>query len=84
MDNWKKDWKKIVLVIKKENLCSEKPDRQDFINAWYRFANEREFEPFDFQVYGLKTKSKEFKKTWHITVCYKKRRINEYWRIYED
>lgn len=74
-------WKEVVIVIKKEDLLSEIPDKEDFISAWYGYTKELELDPFDFEVKGLKSRSREFKKTWHITLKF--RRKGEWWE-YED
>lgn len=77
-------WKKVVLIIKKEDMFNEVPDREDYISAWYAYMNQFELDPFDFQVVALKSRNKEFKKTWHVTLKFRKRREDEYWRTYED
>ena len=66
------EWKKVVLVIKKEDLLfSEIPCKDDITAAWNRYVTEFELNPFNIAlVHELKSKRKEFKRTWHVTVTY--------------
>lgn len=64
-------WKKVVLVIKKENLLSEIPDTKDCVQAFFDYMNQLELDPLDFDARWLKSRDKEFKKTWHITIKFR-------------
>ena len=75
------EWKKVVLVIKKEDLISEIPCSSDFYRAWGSYVHESGLNPYDIDLlYELKSKRKEFKRTWHITIKFRKRREGEVWR----
>lgn len=74
------EWKKVVLVIKKEDLISEVPDLEDCIQAWYGSKYQLELDSSDTEVRWLESKNKEFKKTWHITIKFRQKG----WWEYED
>lgn len=74
-------WKEVVLVIKKEDLLSEIPDTEDCVQAFFAYMNQLELDPLDFEARWLQSRNKEFKKTWHITIKFRKK--GEWWE-YED
>ena len=69
------EWKKVVLVIKKEDLLFRDGIlcRTDISFAWYRYVTKFGLYPLDFEACWLESKNKEFKKTWHITIKFRKK-----------
>lgn len=69
------EWKKVVLVIKEEDLLFRdgKLSRTDISLAWYRYLEQLGIYPSVFEAYWLESKDKKFKKTWHVTVKFRKR-----------